>query len=245
MYKKCGARRRYFDTHTAECLADVLYEMGKDLLVKQQYEISAKWLDRAYEVLESQELDKLSADASELRISIMQTSVKALLGMKNPEMTQRARDVVQALENEVGDKLVVLLLKLEMLAGSTDKIFDSDSYCNVLERMIRMIPLTDNNFRLIMFHIRKLNDKSPTLACKTIGNFLKLRVQQGEKEDWIEKVVVTRLWITVSQRESEDSLLALSELLSMIASTLTQPLRAGAAHAAHTVRPFSLCTKLF
>jgi hypothetical protein len=239
MYKKSTASKQCFDPNTAESLADVLYEMGKDLFRKQQYALAVKWLERAYEVLNGQELDRLSMDAGELRISVIQTSVKALLGMKTSEMTSRARDLIQLLESDVGDKLIVMLLKLEMLSGSSCEVFDGDAYSNILQKMTRTMPLNSNNFRLIMFHIRKLNDKSPNLACRTIDEFLNLRILEGERPEWIEKAIITRLWITVSQRDSAESLVALDDLLSTISTKTQQPLGPAAAHAAHTVRLFA------
>lgn len=56
----------------AENLADLLYEMGKDLLEKRNYELAVRWLERAYDVIGEQELEMLSPEAGELRLSIMQ-----------------------------------------------------------------------------------------------------------------------------------------------------------------------------
>jgi len=233
MFKKSLASEQYFDSRTAECLADVLFEMGKDLFGKKQYTMSVKWLERAYEVLHGQELDKLSMDASELRISIIQMTVKALLALDTPETTEKSKGLIELLESEVGDKLVVLLLKLEMLTSLTNASFDSKAYYDVLQRMVRTLSLIESNFRLIMFHIRKLNDKSPSLAAKSLEDFLNSRLLDQAKEEWIEKAIITYLWIMVSRREDVDVLQPLS--ISSLLSELTHPLRPAAAHAAHMV----------
>jgi hypothetical protein len=235
MYKTSRSLERIFDPHTAESLADVLYEMGKDLLGSQQYPMAVKWLERAYEVLDGQELDKLSTDASELRISIIQSTVKTLLALKEESSLQKARTLVELLESELGDKLIVLLLKLELLSADTTETFDSNTYSDVVQRMTRALLLNDSNFSLIMFHIRKLNDKSPSLASKALEDLMRVRVLKMDREDWIEKVLITRLWISVSQRDSPEALQPLDEFFSMVATNVRQPVSPGATLAAHTV----------
>jgi hypothetical protein len=58
---------------TAESLADLLYEIGKDQAKHGRHDLAVKWLERAYDVLGDQDLERLSADAGELRLSIMQS----------------------------------------------------------------------------------------------------------------------------------------------------------------------------
>ena len=240
MYSKSMKSKHIFDPGTAESLADVLYEMGKDLLVKQKYEMAIRWLERAGEVLEGQELDRLSMDALELRNSILQSLTKALLAINTPEAAARARGLVTLLENNFGeDRLVVLLLKLEVLSAPTDDTgaaFDSFSYSEILQRMIRTIILNDGNFKVIMFHIRKLNDKSPSLASKALDDFLTLRVIGEDQDEWFGKALVTRLWIASNQRENPDSLAQIEDLFSTIVVNSRKPAGPAATLAAHTVR---------
>ena len=56
----------------AEELADVLLELGKDLFDRRHFDPAALWLERALAVLDSEDLDRLSEDAGDLRLSIMQ-----------------------------------------------------------------------------------------------------------------------------------------------------------------------------
>ncbi|TVY81885.1 Sporulation-specific protein [Lachnellula suecica] len=235
MYKNSKKLERVFDPHTAESLADVLYEMGKGLLDSHEYPMAARWLERAYEVLESQELEKLSMDANELRISIIQSSVKALLGLEEETALVKARSLVDQLADETGDKLIVLLLRLELLSAKTTEIFDSNAYSDVLHRMTRIMSLGDSNFSLIMFHIRKLNDKSPSLACGALEDLMKLRILKQDRVEWVERVLVTRLWISIGQRESPEALSSLDKFFSYVAENVKQPVSAGATLAAHTL----------
>ncbi|KAK0108931.1 hypothetical protein ONS96_002768 [Cadophora gregata f. sp. sojae] len=239
MFSKSMAAKHIFDPGTAESLADVLYKMGRDLLAKQKYDMAVKWLERAGEVLDGQELDRLSMDAIELRNSILQSLTKSLLAMKEPEAAARARGLVTLLENNFGeDRLVVLLLKLEVLSAPTSDTgaaFDSVSYLEILQRMIRTIILNDGNFKLIMFHVRKLNDKSPSLASKALDDFLVLRIIEADCDEWFGKALVTRLWIALSQRESPDSLAQIEDLFSTIVAKSTRPASPAATLAAHTL----------
>lgn len=236
MFQLSTSSIQSFDSNTAESLADVLYEMGKDLLQKQQYQLAVKWLDRSYEVLNGQELDRLSIDASELRTSIMQSLIKALLCLKDLESVERARSLVNLLENVFGDKLIVLLLKLEILSVPSMEAFDSSQYSDILQRMTRSMPISDVNFKLFMFHVRKLNEKSPNLACKALDDLLNLRMLKEEREEYVEKLLITRLWITISQKECPEAIVSLHELFSLIMASVKKPISSAAAHGAHTVR---------
>ena len=235
MFNKSISSKQFFDASTAESLADVLYEMGKDLLGKKQYAIAVKWLDRAHNVLVDQELDRLSMDASELRLSIVESLIKALLGLQDPESADKARSLVNLLENEMGDKLIVLLLRLELISAPTNDIFDSTSYCDVLQRMTRTMVLTESNFKLIMHHVRKLAEKSPGLASRSLDELLKLRIVPAGKAEWAEKAIITRLWMTTNQKDGTDALVALGELLSMVLDGLSEPFSPAASLAAQTV----------
>jgi hypothetical protein len=234
MYTNASLSERFFDPSTAESLADLLFEMGKELLGKKQFDLAVKWLDRAFMVLNSQELDKLSSDASELRTSIIQCSVKALLGVGQHDAKEKADNLVGLLENEVGDKLIVLLLRLELLSVSGE-VFDSVSYGTVLQRIIRTVALTDPNFRLIMHHIRKLNDKSPSLACNALDEFLQNRVVEADNDEWLETVLINRLWMATSQRDGVDVLSSVQRILDMVLSNVERPMGSSATFAAQMV----------
>lgn len=236
MFKKSFAAQSFFDPHTAESLADVLFEMGRELLHKQQFSMAIKWLDRSSEVINGQELDRLSINANELRISIMEASVKSLLGLQDETSFDKARSMVDLLENEIGEKLIVFLLRLELISSVNSESFDSNAYSSILQRMIHTMSLTESTFKLILFHIRKSNDKSPSLACKTIDDLLRLRVLDSGCDAWIEKTLITRLWMTVGQIDNLDAIKSLESIFSSIASNISKPLSPAVTLAAHTVR---------
>jgi hypothetical protein len=243
MYTKASLSERLLDPSTAESLADLLFEMGRELLEKKQFDLAVKWLDRAFTVLNSQELDRLSSNASELRTSIIQCSVKALLGVRQQVAKEQADNLVSLLENEVGDKLIVLLLRLELLSVSGE-VFDSASYGTVLQRIIRTIALTESNFKLTMHHIRKLNDKSPSLASEILDEFLQRRVFESDNDGWLETVLVNRLWMATSQRDGAEVLSSVRRILDMVLSNVERPLGSSAIFAAQMVFSTALFCKI-
>ena len=71
MFDKINAAEGGIDPVAAEALADLLYEIGKELYRKGDKYNAAKWLERAHQALMVHEQDILSSDAGELRLSIM------------------------------------------------------------------------------------------------------------------------------------------------------------------------------
>jgi hypothetical protein len=71
MFTKCKHLTSTLTPTSAEALADLLYEIGKDTLTKCNYESAIRWLERAYDILGEQNLEMLSPEASELRLTIM------------------------------------------------------------------------------------------------------------------------------------------------------------------------------
>ncbi|TGO20156.1 hypothetical protein BTUL_0001g01680 [Botrytis tulipae] len=236
MFNKSMSSKELFDHATTESLSDTLYEMGKALFEKKQHALSVKWLERAYEVLSGDELDKLSADATELRISIIQTLIKALLETKTRESIRRVRDLIDLLECELGDKLVVLLLKLELLAEIPHETFDGLTYSAILNKMIRTLVFNPANLRLFMFHVRKLHEKAPSLACGVLDEMIRLRVKElVTMTEWLEKALLTRIWMGVSGRETEELFVAIDGFLTMIAKNIEKSIGVEATMAAHTL----------
>ncbi|KAF2190807.1 SPO22-domain-containing protein [Zopfia rhizophila CBS 207.26] len=218
---------------TAENMVDLLYEMGKDLLGKRNYELAVRWLERAHDVLGEQGLENLSPDAGELRLSIMQSLVQAYMKLKSTEAQRRAWDLVNLLDTDYGEKMVVQLLKLELLSES-DTI-DSSRYYTVLLRLIRSVVLTDTNFRTIIHYIHKIKDHSNVTARRSLDDLIELRLLSDQNQDWIEKAVITRIWVGTTGSSSEQSNEPLQELFENISRKTKHPLSAPATHAAQTL----------
>jgi hypothetical protein len=67
---------------TAETLADLFYEIGKDKLNNRSHEAAIIWLERAYDTLGGQEMELLSPEATELRLSTMHNIGMCLVSSK-------------------------------------------------------------------------------------------------------------------------------------------------------------------
>jgi hypothetical protein len=73
MFSKIKQMHCTISPSTAENLADLMYEIGKDLLKKRNYELAVRWLERAHDMIGEQELEMLSPEAGELRLSVIQS----------------------------------------------------------------------------------------------------------------------------------------------------------------------------
>ena len=132
MYAKCTQLGINLCSDTAESVADMLYEIGKQALMKCNYESAVKWLERSYVILGEQNIGMLSPEASELRLCVLQGlgkslrrrssadeltgSVQANLKLQTVEAVDRAWDLVKLMEVDYCDKMVVSLLKIELLS---------------------------------------------------------------------------------------------------------------------------------
>lgn len=72
MFAKCKQLVTSFTPHTAEILADMLYEIGQGTVAKCSYNLASRWLERAHDILEAHDPVVLSPEAGELRLCIMQ-----------------------------------------------------------------------------------------------------------------------------------------------------------------------------
>ncbi|KAL7938411.1 hypothetical protein V8C35DRAFT_292015 [Trichoderma chlorosporum] len=63
--------------------------------------------DSAYDILNQQALDQLSAKGLELRLSICQGLVRGLLDIGSQASVQEANNLVEYIESEIGDKSLV------------------------------------------------------------------------------------------------------------------------------------------
>lgn len=193
--------------------------------------MAGKWLHRAWDLLNGQQLQDMSRDAVELRLAVMQALVAALMGVQTMESIEKAENLVKYVESEIGDQPVILLLNLEILSKSPAESFDAEAYANVLRRMIRGFRPVENNFKLIIHHIHILHGKSPSLGCSLLEDYLWLIVKTGQLA-WIDKLVIMRIHMAVSHRDFEDTV----DDAQKAVSRLDKPLSADAAFAAQTVR---------
>jgi histone H3/H4 len=76
---------------------------------------------------------------------------------------------------------------------------------------------------------------SNVTACKALDDLIDMRLFREENQTWIEKAVITRIWIGTTNNFSENILEQLQELFDAIARNWKNHLSAPATHAAQTV----------
>ncbi|KXH62229.1 hypothetical protein CNYM01_13887, partial [Colletotrichum nymphaeae SA-01] len=235
MYSKGHLQPNALDPSSAEKMTEILFEIGKDLSKKEDFGMAVRWLERGYDIINAQDLSLLSRDAIELRLSVCQALIHALLGLCTPESSGKALDLVSYIESEIGEKPVVLLLRLELLQKAPAEVFDIEAYADNLRRMVRSFNFSEAHFKLLVHHARKLHDKSPTLATSVVDGMLRGTIVSSGREEWVERLVLLRIWMETTQR---DGMRAIEELMGVLAGlqdNLSKPFGASTAVGALTL----------
>ena len=217
-----------------EGLADLFLEIGRSQNKKTQWAEAVYWLERAHNTLLSQSQELLSSDAGELRISIMHDMARALSSIDTSDSRTKAWNVVRELEIDCGDRLVILLLKLDMLRD--DIPHSAQDYCGILHKIVRTVHLTDTNVKTVLHHVHKLRSRSPLMAHRVLCTLLQERLIGTEETKWIDKALVTIIWNCTSSTDFLDVLTSLSEVLETLANVPAQCISPHATHAAQIVR---------
>lgn len=217
---------------SVEKIVDSIFHVGKGLLSKQDFAMAEKWLQRAWDTINSQQLQDMSRDAIELRMAILQAMITVLMGHQTADSIERAHNLVKYVESEVGDQPIILLLNLEMLSKSPAEAFDSEAYGNIIRRMVRSFRPTEANFKLLAHHIHVLHTKCPGFGNSVLDDFLALLVPSGQAK-WIDKIVVKRIWMATSYRDFEGTVDGALKAMSVLEHSVS----AEASFAAQAVRP--------
>ncbi|KAG8627159.1 hypothetical protein KVT40_004642 [Elsinoe batatas] len=219
----------------AEKVADLAYEIGKDLLKDKKHEAASQWLDKATEAIDTIEHDQLSQEALELRAAILAELVRNLLALKTAASLSRATDVLSYLDSDTasGSRLGIHLLKFQTLEARQSK--DPNEYNNVLRSMIQTTILSQQNFKIIMYHIQKLHSLSPMMAQQSLETLMSTRLYEHGEMDMIEKATVMRTWSAVQSASDESSAEALHRVLEDVSSSVRDVFGEEATHAAQTL----------
>ncbi|GAP85521.1 putative SPO22-domain-containing protein [Rosellinia necatrix] len=216
------------DIPLAEKLTDALFEIGRDLMQQKNFILAAKWLERAYEFINAQEISRLSRDAIELRLAISQALIQVYLDIGSPEFITRAKNHIAYVESELGDKLIVLLFRAEVLLRSPAEIFDSKAYADTLRRIIRTVDMSEASFKLIIHHIRKLDEKDQSAASSVLDDFMVTCIVTSGQDQWIDRAIILRTDMT-TRDGSPDSMKGLEAMLDIVLSSTGTPLSANTA----------------
>lgn len=234
LYANLEALTTKLDTASIEKTADTMFEIGKDLALKNNSILAAKWLERADELINSQEMGNLSRDAIELRLAIAQALIQVYLDIGDPDYINRAENHIAYIQDKLGDKLVVLLFRTEVMLRSPAESFDSVAYADIVRRMIRTVDMSESTFKLLIHHIRQLDKRNHLAASSVLDEFLKACVFTSQREQWIDKAVILRIYMAISD-DSVESIKALEAVLDQVLPATGKPLSANAAAGIHTV----------
>ncbi|KAL8848508.1 MAG: hypothetical protein Q9221_006467 [Calogaya cf. arnoldii] len=213
----------------AEQLADTLFEIGRDQLSKECYQSALQWLDRAHDILASQNPEDLSDDASELRSCVMHTTIRVLLKARDEDSISRAWNICHELEGETKNKVFLSLLKLELLGVDQSA---AQGYYEVLDGVVRHIHLSDVNLATILHHVHELRRRNARLAHAILVTLLSERVLLMDETAWVEKTLVTIVWNYTTSPDLGAVTDAFEELLDTIVAKTDSALSTSATHAA-------------
>ncbi len=222
------------DSSTAEIQADLFFEIGKDQIGKLHPTEALKWLTKSYEAISGQDLDELTSDAPELQVSIMHSMVKALMALGGDENIARAWNIVQDLDIRYSGKLAVLLLKLDLYA--LNPMFPPQDYCDVLQRIVRTVHVTNTNVKTALHHVQKLRARNARMAHTVLVSLTTERLLDVEDFEWLEKTLITSVWNCTTSTELDDAISLLGDFLNTLHTNLGKAISPSATHAAQIVR---------
>lgn len=242
MLSKVNLDENNLESSSAEELADLFFEIGHSQSKKKQWAEALQWLEKAHNILLGRSQDLLSSDAGELRISVMHSMARALLNLESDGSRDKAWTIVRELELDCGNRLVVLLLKLDIFA--TDASHSAQDYCDILHKIVRTVHLTDTNVKTVLHHVHELRSRSSLMAHHVLVAFLYERLLGTEDAKWVEKAFVTIIWNFTNSIDLSDAMASLTEIFDALANGAVKALRPPATHAAQTVRATELLLAL-
>ncbi|KAL8774382.1 MAG: hypothetical protein Q9209_001133 [Squamulea sp. 1 TL-2023] len=216
----------------AEQLADTLFEIGRDEVNKHRCKSALQWLDSAHDILASQNPEDLSIDASEVRTCIMHTIIRVLLRERGEGNISRAWSLYHELEGESKNKVVIWLLKLELLKVDQSA---APGYYEVLDQVVRQVHLSDVNLTMILHHVHELRQQNARLAHAVLVTLLSDRLLAMDKIGWVEKTIVTIVWNYTTSQDLGAMTDALEELLDKVGAETDSGLSMSAMHAAQVL----------
>lgn len=234
------------DTHGE--LTVTLFHIGKSLLAEKNFAGALTWLDRTLDCFPSEYAnddkycDIIIGDekrgGTNLRNTAMHALALAALGLQTHaglELAQKLVFKLAMLPGGVRDRRVQIL-QLELYDSPLENSFAASDYAAILSQMIKSFNWTLEEYALLHHHIQKLHSKSPGLGCGILDEWM-MALRSGDEAgrdastEWIEKLVITRVWLLAHQRETEGELDAAQAVLSKV----RMPISADAAAAAQTV----------
>jgi len=131
-----------------ETAADLCYEIGRSQQHQKLLESALSWLERAYQLINGEDIDSSSMENEDLRLAIAASFVDSLTGTSDSANSSRAWNLLTSLEQDhgLGNRMAVLAMQLNVLMKADD--VDITAASAAVCRMIRSSVLTDQTYRM-------------------------------------------------------------------------------------------------
>jgi hypothetical protein len=219
-------------------IAEVAFDLGTDYLRNGQLDKAIQWLSETQKLIASSEEDLFV----ELQVCTLENLTRAFLRRERDDDLQRAQILLEQAHEDFPVAPWLYALKLDFLAVRNN---DNEAFTETLYSMIRVVQLNDKVFNTIMHKIYDLHLRDLFAAMKAL-DFLMPKTVNSSEVDWLERALVTRIWIATQASEDKSSLVLaeLQECLASLERQLTRPLTSKGEHACLTVSHESRQTML-
>lgn len=171
----------------------------------------------------------------DLRIKTVQNLIRAYLWRNEHDDLEQAASLLESAAEDypVAAWLYFLRLDYALLLHPGN----SEPLTILLESLIRIVHLTDDVFHSIIRKVHELFKIDRRSTCRVLDLLLPKSADLGEI-DWVEKALVTRIWVAtqISESDHDDCINRLSESFNRLEKKLMKSLGSRAVHAAQIVR---------
>jgi Meiosis protein SPO22/ZIP4 like len=210
----------------AENLADLLYEIGAAELKAKRPQSTIQWLERSHDIISDFESDRLSQNAPNLKMCTMQLLTKAYLALNTKQSREKAKDLLGLMDTEFGkDEVIVSLLQLDFIKSLPKLELQTEitAFHAILIRLFRMMQMTKDNFKILIHNVNKLRTLSPETACQALDDFHGLRLFDEQHAEYMEQIVVLRIWITLNTADKSTCIQDLNDFFDLLEKKSNRP----------------------
>ena len=164
----------------------------------------------------------------------MHALVKALVDTDGEDNRKKAWNVIHELDVAHGDRLIVLLLKLDLYA--LDVTFSAQEFGDILHSIIRTVHLTDTNVKTALHYVHILRTRNSSMAHTVLVSLATERLIDAEESAWLEKTLITITWNCTTSMDLTNSHELLEDVLNTVLADTGRAISQSATHAAQVVR---------
>lgn len=221
MFSKIDPIRRDLDDSSVENLANILQNVGTDLISKQNLESGLNWLRRGHHLLSSK-TGILSPKAKHLHLAICNEIMQAITKSNLKESIGEARSILDSVLSRIGDHPVLLHWQLVIFHVTDECGFSEEAHASIIQRMILSPGFSENTFHLALAHLVRLGDKcSPS---ELLDELLFRHALPGENAIWLGKVVFLRIWTTFNMIYSHEEYRKLGDVVEKVHQSIRRHL---------------------